>query len=82
MIDMTLEDISGISNVVEDPCVLLEHKGHMDLQTQDERHDLEIEDYIHNYQFGESDSPVFGSSLIGWRDQQIDGELTSGTSLQ
>jgi hypothetical protein len=32
MIDMTLEDISGILNVVEEPCVVLEHKGHMDLQ--------------------------------------------------
>ena len=31
MLDMTLEDISGILNVVEEPCVVIEHKGHVDL---------------------------------------------------
>jgi hypothetical protein len=28
MLDMTQEDISGIPDVVEEPCVVLEHKGH------------------------------------------------------
>jgi hypothetical protein len=32
MIDMTQEDISSIPDVVEEPCVAFEHKGHMDLQ--------------------------------------------------
>jgi hypothetical protein len=32
MIDMTHEDISGILDVVEEPCVVIEHKGHGDLQ--------------------------------------------------
>jgi hypothetical protein len=36
----------------------------MDLQTQDERHDLETDDYIHTYQYGESESPLLGSPLI------------------
>jgi hypothetical protein len=31
MIDMTQEDISGILDVAEEPCVVFEHKGHMDL---------------------------------------------------
>jgi hypothetical protein len=33
MIDMTQEDISGISDVVKEPCVVFEHKGHVDLQS-------------------------------------------------
>jgi hypothetical protein len=32
MLDMTHEDISGILDVVEEPCVVFEHKGHVDLQ--------------------------------------------------
>jgi hypothetical protein len=50
--------------VVEEPCVVFEHKGHMDLQTQEERHDLEKVDNIHTYQYGESESPLLGSPLI------------------
>ena len=49
MIDMTQEDISSILEVVEEPCVAFEHKGHMDLQAQEERHGLEPVDYIHTY---------------------------------
>jgi hypothetical protein len=30
MIDMTQEDINNILEVVEEPCVAFEHKGHMD----------------------------------------------------
>jgi hypothetical protein len=44
MLDMTHEDISDILEVVEEPHVVLEHKGHMDLQTQEERHGLETVD--------------------------------------
>jgi hypothetical protein len=80
MIDMTQEDISGILDVVEEPCVVFEHKGHMDLQTQEERHDLEPVDYIHTYQYGESESPLLGSPLIdqvGETDKLM-GHLLSG----
>jgi hypothetical protein len=29
---MTHVDINGILDMVEEPCVVIEHKGHMDLQ--------------------------------------------------
>jgi hypothetical protein len=61
---MTHDDISGILDMVEEPCVVIEHKGHVDLQGQEERHDLEPDDYIHIYQYGESDSPLLESPLI------------------
>ena len=64
MIDMTQEDISGIRDLVEEPFVVLEHKGHMDLQTQEERHGLELVDYRHTYQYEESESPLLGSLLL------------------
>jgi hypothetical protein len=64
MIDMTQEDISGILDLVEEPCVVFEHKRHMDLQAQEERHDLETNDYMHAYQYGESESPLLGIPLI------------------
>jgi hypothetical protein len=50
MLATTHEDISGIQDVVEEPCVVIEHKGHLDLQAQEERHDLETDDYIHTFQ--------------------------------
>jgi hypothetical protein len=31
MLATTHEDISGIQDVVEEPCVVIEHKGHLDL---------------------------------------------------
>jgi hypothetical protein len=78
MLDMTQEDISDIQEVLEEPCVVLEHKGHVDLQTQDERHDLETDDYIHTYQYGESESPLLGSPLI---DQVVETGSLLGYSL-
>ena len=33
MLATTHEDISGIPDMVEGPCVWIEHKGHVDLQT-------------------------------------------------
>jgi hypothetical protein len=49
MLDTTHDDFSGIPDVVEEPCVVIEHKGHVDLQAQDEWHDLEPDDYMHTY---------------------------------
>jgi hypothetical protein len=64
MLEMTHEDISDILEVVEEPCVVLEHKGHMDLQTHEERHVLEPVDYMHTYQYAEAKSPLLGSLLL------------------
>jgi hypothetical protein len=49
MIATSHEDISGISDTTEEPCVRDAHHGHMDPQTQEERHDLETMDLIHAY---------------------------------
>jgi hypothetical protein len=73
MLDTTHEDINGIPDVVEESCVVIEHKGHVDLQAQDERHDLETDDYIHTYQYGESESPLLGSPLI---DQVVKTDMS------
>jgi hypothetical protein len=50
--------------VVKEPCITFEHKGHMDLQAQEERHGLDPVDYIHTYQYEESESPLLGSLLL------------------
>jgi hypothetical protein len=78
MIDITQEDISGIQDVVEESCVAFKHKGHMDLQTQEERHGLERVDYIHTYQYEESESPLLGSLLL---DQVVETDSLLGYSL-
>jgi hypothetical protein len=77
MIDMTQEDISSILEVVEEPCVAFEHKGHMDLHAQEERHGLELVDYIHTYQYEESESPLLGSLLL---DQVVETDNLMGYS--
>jgi hypothetical protein len=64
--------------MVEEPCVGIEHKGYVDLQTQDERHELEIDDYIHTYQYGDSESPLLGSPLI---DQVVETDILLGYLL-
>jgi hypothetical protein len=64
MIATTHEDISGIPDMVEEPCVGIVHKGHMDLQTQEERYGLEIVDLTHTYQYEESESPLLEIPLM------------------
>jgi hypothetical protein len=49
MLAMTHEDINGIQDVVEDPCVVIEQNGRLDLQGQEERHDLDKNDYVHTF---------------------------------
>jgi hypothetical protein len=78
MLDTTHEDSSGILDVVEEPCVVIEHKGHVDLQVGEERQGLETDDYIHTYQYGESKSPLFGSPLI---DQVVETDMSMGYLL-
>jgi hypothetical protein len=64
MLATTHEDISGILDMVEEPCVGIVHKGHMDLQTQEERYGLEIVDLTHTYQYEESESPLLEIPLM------------------
>jgi hypothetical protein len=75
MLAMTHEDISGIHDVVEEPCVVIEHKGHLDLQGQEERHDLETDDYFHTFHYGESESHILGSTSI---DQDVETNISMG----
>jgi hypothetical protein len=64
MLATTHEDISDILDMVEEPCVGIVHKGHMDLQTQEERYGLEIVDLTHTYQYEESESTLLDILLM------------------
>jgi hypothetical protein len=80
MLAMTHEYINGIPDMVEEPCVGIVQKVHMDLQTQEERYGLEIVDLTHTYQYEESESPIMGIPLM---DQVVEtdnllGHLLSG----
>jgi hypothetical protein len=60
----THEDISGILDMVEEPCMRIVHQGNMYLHTQEERHDLETIDLTHTYQYGERESPLLETPLL------------------
>jgi hypothetical protein len=64
MIATTHEDINGIPDMMEKPCVRIVQQGHMDRQTQEERHDLQIVDLTHAYQYGERGSPLLEIPLL------------------
>jgi hypothetical protein len=64
MIATTHEDISGIYDMVEEPCLRIVHQGHLDLRTQEERHDLETMDLTHTYQHEEIESPLLEIPLV------------------
>ena len=64
MIATSQEDISGISDMMEEPCVRDAHHGHMDPQTQEERHDLVTVDLIHTNQHEEIESPLLETPLF------------------
>jgi hypothetical protein len=78
MLATTHEDISGILDMVEEPCVGIVHKGHMDLQTQEERYGLEIVDLTHTYQYEESESPLLEIPLM---DQVVETDSLLGHLL-
>jgi hypothetical protein len=78
MLATTHEDISGIPDMVEEPCVGIVHKGHMDLQTQEERYVLEIVDLTHTYQYEESESPLLDIPLM---DQVVETDSLLGHLL-
>jgi hypothetical protein len=78
MLATTHEDISGILDMVEEPCVGNVHKGHMDLQTQEERYGLEIVDLTHTYQYDKSESPLLEIPLM---DQVVETDSLLGHLL-
>jgi hypothetical protein len=78
MLAMTHEDISVIPDMVEEPCVGIVHKEHMNLQTQEERYGLEIIDLTHTYQYEESESPLLDIPLM---DQVVESDSLLGHSL-
>jgi hypothetical protein len=58
------EDISGISDMMEEPSVRDAPHGHKDPQTQEGRHDLETVDLTHTDQHEEIESPLLETSLV------------------
>jgi hypothetical protein len=78
MIATTHEDINGIYDMVEEPCVRIVHQGHLDLQTQEERHDLETVDLTHTYQYEEIESPLLEMPLV---DQVMETDSLMGHLL-
>jgi hypothetical protein len=75
MIAMAHEDISGIADIVVEPCVRIAHPGQVDLH---ERHDLETMDFTHTYQYEESESPLLGTPLF---DQTVETNSLMGHLL-
>jgi hypothetical protein len=78
MIATTHEDNSCISDMVEEPCLRIVHQGHMDLQTQEERRDLETVDLTDSYQYEESESPLLEIPLL---DPVVETDSLMGYSL-
>jgi hypothetical protein len=64
MIATIHEDISGISDMMEEPCVRDAHHGHMDPQNQEEIHDVQTVDLTHTYQHEESESLLLETPLF------------------
>jgi hypothetical protein len=73
MIAMTHEDISGITDIVVEPCAWIAHQGQVDLH---ERHDLETIDLTHAYE--ESGSPLLETPLF---DQVVETDSLMGHLL-
>jgi hypothetical protein len=78
MIATTHEDISSISDLVEEPCVRIALQGRMDLQIQEERHDLELVEKTHIYQYEEREQPLLEIPLL---DQVMEIDNLIGYSL-
>jgi hypothetical protein len=67
MISMKQEDISGIIDIVVDPCAWIAHQGQIDPH---ERYDLETVDLTHAYE--ESGSPLLETPLF---DQVVETDI-------
>jgi hypothetical protein len=64
MIATSHEDISGMSDMMEEPCVRDAHHGHMDPQIQEEIHDVQTVDLTHTDQHEEIESPLLETPLV------------------
>jgi hypothetical protein len=82
MIATSHEDISGISDMMEEPSVRDAHHGHMDPQTQEEKHDLETVDLTHTDQHEEMESPLLETPLVEQivETDRLMGHLLSGSA--
>ena len=78
MLATTHQDVSGILDMVEELCVGIVHKGHMDLRTQEERYGLELVDLTHTYHYEESESPLLEIPLM---DQVVETDSLLGHLL-
>jgi hypothetical protein len=78
MLATTHEDISGIPDMVEEPCVGIVHKGYMELQTQEERYGMELVDLTHTYRYEESESTLLEIPLM---DQVVETNSLLGHLL-
>jgi hypothetical protein len=64
MIATSHEDISGISNMMEEPCVRDAHHGHVDPQIQEEVQDVQTVDLTHIDQHEEIQSEIWEIPLV------------------
>jgi hypothetical protein len=78
MIATPLEDISGISDMIEEPYVRDAHQGHMDPQIQEEIHDVQTVDLTHTYQHEVRGSLLLETPLF---DQAGDIDIWMGHLL-
>jgi hypothetical protein len=64
MIATSHEDVSGISNMMDEPCVSDAHHGHVDPQTQKEVQDVQTIDLTHTNQQEEIESQLLETPLV------------------
>jgi hypothetical protein len=64
MIATSHEDISGISDMMEEPSVRDAHHGHVDPQIQEEIHDVQTVDLTHTDQHEEIESQLLETPLV------------------
>jgi hypothetical protein len=72
------EDISGMSDMMEEPCVRDAHHGHVDPQIQEEIHDVQTVDLTLTYQHEESGSLILETPLF---DQVVEIDSWMGHLL-
>ena len=82
MIATSHEDISGISDMMDEPSVRDAHHGHMDPQTQEERHDLVTVDLTHTDQHEEIESLLLETPLVEqiMETERLMGHLLPGSA--
>jgi hypothetical protein len=71
MIATSQEDISGMSDMIEEPCVRDAHHGHVDPQIQEEIQDVQTVDLTHTDQHEEIESQFLETPLV---EQIVDAD--------